>query len=360
MKNLKEVVDKIKKAERIVLYSDSDLDGVTSALILKKTIEYLGKEAKVFFTDKEKRGYGLNVASVEMIKDEAPALLLVTDCGVSNFEGVEKANKLGFEVVIMDHHKPHDKLPEADLIVCPKLHDDAFKERPNAGITLLLSEIVFGERRKELVEYNALAVLADMMPHKEDNAEIIKMAKDNFPVSEGMKSFSDLWQSEDFFQVAQRAVPVLNITDMIDGVPESFIFFNTEEEGLRKKIAEKLISDYKKRKESVENIKKEALKEDEGREILFTGSSLWPSYLLGKVASKLVSELDKPIFLFKDKGDISQGTVRVPEGEDAVEAMKRSKDILITYGGHPPAAGFAIENRYRDQFKENLLNYFKK
>ncbi len=360
MKNLKEVAEKIKKANKVVLYSDSDLDGVTSALILKETIKAMDKEVVCFFADRDKRGYGLNVASVEVIKNEAPALLIVTDCGISNFEGVKKAVDSGFEVVIMDHHKPHERLPEADLIVCPKLHDDPFKERPNAGITLLLSEIILGERRDDLVEYNAIAILADMMPHEEDNLTVLEAAKKNFPSTAGMKTFCDLWESEDFFEIAQKAVPVLNITEMIDYLPEAFIFFNTEKESDRKKMAEKMIADYKGRREAVEKIKREALKNDEGKDILFTGSSLWPSYLLGKAASRLVLELDKPIFLFKDKGDVSQGTVRVPKGEDAVEAMKKSEDILVTYGGHPPAAGFTVENEYLDQFKENLLNYFQR
>ena len=360
MKNLKEAANKIKKAKELVLYTDSDLDGITSGLIAKKTLEEIGKSPAIFFTNKESRGYGLNPDSVEMLKDKAPATLVTMDCGITDFEGVKKAKDLGFEVIVIDHHKPHERVPEADLIVCPKLYGDDFKERPNAGIILELSELLLKEKRADLVELTALAIFGDMMPHVGPNAEVLFEAKNNFPQTTGMIAFKDLVEESEPLKVLQRVAPILNVTEMISGIPEGFIFFSAEDAGYAKTIAQKMTADYKNRKKRVEEIKEKLVKKYDGRDIIFEGSEDWPSFILGKIASQLVSELNKPTFIYKIKDDIAQGSVRVPKGIDAVEAMESAEDILENYGGHPPAAGFTIKVENLDQFKETLIDYFKK
>ncbi len=359
MKNLKKAAEKIKKAESIVIYTDSDLDGITSGLIAQKTLSSLGKEASIFFTNKEDRGYGLGLKSVEMISEKAPdsKLLITMDCGISDFAGVKRARELGFEVVILDHHKPHEKVPEADLIVCPKLHDDKFKERPNAGIILELSELLLGQRKEEFIELTALAIFGDMMPHEGPNKEVLDQFKDNFPATSGVSVFVDIFNMNQPFLLFQEIFPILNVTEMREGVPESFIYFR--ENNRQKNLAKKMIDDYRKRKEKVEKIKLKILKENGDGQLIFKGSREWPSFILGKIASQLVSEIDKPVFIYRIKDDIAQGSVRVPRGVDAVEAMKGSEDILENYGGHPPAAGFTIKEENLEEFKKDLIKYFK-
>lgn len=360
MKNLQKAAKKIKEADELVLYTDSDLDGIASGLIAKKTLEEIGKKPSVFFTDREARGYGLNPESVEMLRGKAPATLVTMDCGITDFEGIKKAKDLGFEVIVIDHHKPHQKIPDADLIVCPKLHDDDFKERPNAGIILELSELILNKRKADLIELTALAIFGDMMPHAGPNAEVLFEAKKGFPQTTGMIAFKDLLEEKEPLKVLQRVAPILNVTEMVSGTPEGFIFFLVEERGYAKNIAQKMINSYKERKKKVEEIKKKLVDKDKGEEIIFEGDKSWPSFILGKIASQLVSELNKPTFIYKIKGDIAQGSVRVPKGIDAVEAMKSAENILENYGGHPPAAGFTIKAENLDQFREELINYFKK
>ena len=359
MKNLNKVAEKIKEAESIVLYTDSDLDGVTSGLIAKKTLEQIGKKSSIFFTNKEDRGYGLGVESVEMISDEAPGLLITMDCGISDFEGVKIAKEKGFDVIILDHHKPHERVPEASVLVCPKLFDDEFKERPNAGIILELSEILLGEKKPEFIELTALAIFGDMMPHEGPNAEVLFEAKSNFPATCGTEAFMKIMNLEEPLSLFQEMSPILNVTKMVSGTPEAFLFFLTKETEYAKGIAQKMINDYKERKEKVEKIKNSLLKEQGDEEIVFAGNGEWPSFILGKIASQLVSELDKPVFVYRTKGDIAQGSVRVPKGIDAVEAMKSAEDLLENYGGHPPAAGFTIKIENLEEFESKLISYFK-
>ncbi len=357
---LKKVASKIEAADKVVLYSDSDLDGVISALLLKITLSERGKEVVCYFADRDKRGYGLNPESVKMIKSESPALLVVMDCGISNFKGVKLAKEEGFEVAIIDHHKPHNKLPEADVIVCPKIYEEGFKERPNAGIIFLLTELIIGKRRKDFNEYTALTIISDMMIREDENAEILKEAVNNFPATEGVKSFTKFIEEKNSLNYLNKIGPILNVTDIISGIPESFTYFLIKDEKERDLTAQRLIEKHEKRKRDADEIKKEIIKKEAENIIIFSGSKKWPSSLLGKIASRLVAETDKPVFIYKDKGTLSRGTVRVPKGVDAVKAMESSENILESYGGHPPAAGFTIKNKNIKEFRKNLEKYFKK
>ena len=115
IKNLKKAVKRILRAtdtkERIILYGDCDPDGVTSVVILKEALESLSANLSfIYFPDREKEGYGINKKALEFFRHEAPALFIVLDCGISNFEEVKIAKKMGFEVLIIDHHEPLSKL----------------------------------------------------------------------------------------------------------------------------------------------------------------------------------------------------------------------------------------------------------
>ena len=187
IKNLKKVADRILKAvknkERIILYGDADLDGVSSVIILKETIKNLGGEiTAVYFPDRETEGYGITRKGLEELKKFTPALLTALDLGIGNFQEVKLAKKMGFEVIIIDHHEVLDKLPEAKIIVDPKQKGDkcSFKGLANAGIVFKLSELLLGKQmteglRENFLQLTALATIADMMPKENDNLEFINL-----------------------------------------------------------------------------------------------------------------------------------------------------------------------------------------
>lgn len=362
MNNLQKVAEKIDSfQEEIIVFSDADMDGVASALILQRTLQALSKDFSCFFADKEKRGYGLKPAAVDLFSDKDSGLIITLDCGISNFEGIKKAKREGFEVIVIDHHEPHDRLPEADLIVCPKNdEEDYFKDIPNAVIALRLGEELLDEKRDDFYEFASLAITGDMMPHKETNAEILGRSLPKFPVTKGMKSFQKVLGLQDARQLLDKAVPFLNVTEMVAGSPESFLFFDVENDDYREDMAQRLIEKHEKRGEKVKEIVEKGIEIDENNseEILFFGDEDWSNFLLGKVASKLVQKLKKPVFVYR-KSEPARGSVRVPEGLNAVEAMEDSEDILDNYGGHPPAAGFTVESENLEEFKNNLIQYFK-
>ncbi|MDP4007429.1 MAG: DHH family phosphoesterase, partial [bacterium] len=142
IKNLDKAALRLQKAaeqaEPIILYGDADLDGVCSAIILKETLRTLGGNVvRVYFPDREKDGYGITPRALKELKKFSPALLVAMDLGISNFKEIEEAKKMGFEVVLVDHHVVLDKLPAADIIVDPKQEGDTypFKELAACGLT---------------------------------------------------------------------------------------------------------------------------------------------------------------------------------------------------------------------------------
>jgi len=376
IKNLKKAAKRIKKAvknkERIVLYGDSDLDGMASVIILKESIRNLGGEiSAVYFPDRESEGYGLNEDALAYLKSQAPALLIVMDCGIGNFNEVKLAKKLGFEVLILDHHKPLGKLPQASIVVNLWQKGDKypFKEFAAAGVVYKLSEVLLEGKpshslKNNLLELAGLATLADMMPQIEDNLAIISeglisLAKTSRP---GLKVFYKIGGFEEQKQIYQKIISACHAGNTKGHINEGYILLTETSleraEELAQSLLERSILKQQLIKEAV--LKAEAKILDNLSElIVFLGDPSWPVLLLGPVASRLCSGHQKPVFIYSQKDGYCQGAVRMPKGQDGVKAMQHCQKLLDTFGGHPQAAGFKVLNSNLDQLKICLIQYFK-
>ena len=373
IKNLKKAAERILKAvqdsERIILYGDGDLDGVTSVIILKETIKTLGgKISSVYFPDRETEGYGVTKKALDFLKKFSPALLITLDCGIGNFKEIKEAKKLGFSVIVVDHHKVLDKLPKADIIVDPKQKGDKylFKELATVGITFKLSELLLGEKmteslRKNFLELVALATIADMMPKVDENKVFIEEGLGYLENSwrPGIKALfeADFLKDYNLHEKVSKVISMLNIRDVENRLPGSFfILTNSSPQELSGLIAN-LREKQKVRKEKI----KEILEEMERRisksqdPIIFEGDSDWDYPLISYIGSIVCRDFEKPTFVFKKLKEESQGTVRVPSGIDSVSLMGKCKDLLITYGGHAKASGFRLKNENLEKFKSCLI-----
>jgi len=295
IKNLKKAAARIKKAiksnEDIILYGDADMDGISSVIILKEAIENLGGKVRaVYFPDREKEGYGLNKKALADLKKYSPALLISLDCGIGNFEEVETAKEMGFEVIIIDHHEILGRIPNASIVVDPKQPGDKypFKQLAAAGLAFKLSEHLLG-----------------------------------FPIAFKLLTCSSINEAKElaamlFKKSVQKKEKIKEIISFLE---------------------EKISGD--------------------SQPIVFEGSSDWQLILLGTAASVISQKYQKPVFLYKKREKESVGSIRAPKGVNVVEAMKHCSKILITYGGHPQAAGFRVKNKNLNKFKECLIEYFK-
>jgi len=378
IKNLKKASDRIKKAikkgESIILYSDADLDGASSLIILEESIRNLGgKIAAIYFPNRETEGYGINEKALEFLKDKAPALLISTDCGIGNIKEVEIAKKMGFEIIIIDHHEVLEKLPKASIIVDTKQKGDKypFKELSATGVVYKLSQELLGDKLKDslknnFLELTALATIADMMPQKEDNSVLIEegLISLNETVRPGLKVFWEINSIEKWKQtkmMASKIVSVMSASETKDHLTDTYLLLTSLDEKTARVLVDDLIEKSKEKHSRIKDITWEVQKrilKDFTCPIVFEGEEDWPLAFMGPVASITCHDFQKPTFLFRKGKERSRGAVRTPKGINSVEAMKSCANLLETFGGHPLASGFAVKNENLEKFKEKLIDYF--
>jgi single-stranded-DNA-specific exonuclease len=371
IKNLKKAGDRIKKAiknkEKIILYGDGDLDGMSSAIILEEVIRNLGGEVAAFyFPDREFDGYGISVRGLAHLENFSPALLVSLDCGIGNFEQVLAAKKMGFKVIIIDHHEILEKLPKAEIVVDPKQKGDkSFKGFSNTGIVFRLAEEMLGKLmtenlRKNFLELTALATIADMMPRESEN-EIL--------ITEGLRYIEDSWRPglkalfdnplidglKTTGQKISKIISILNVRDTKNNMPSAFLLLRNRSMEDSKEIIRKLLEKSEERRDKIRKLTEEAESAIVEKDlIIFTGSKNFEVELNGPVASIVCQKYNKPAFIYKRLEKESIGAVRTPSGVDSVAMMKKCKKMLITYGGHPMASGFRLINENLEEFKACL------
>jgi len=375
IKNLKKAAARIKKAiknqERIILYGDADMDGASSVIILKECIKNLaGEVVVVYFPNRETEGYGINEKALNYLKKYAPSLFIALDCGIGNFEEVKLAKKLGFEVMIIDHHEVLDKLPEASIIVNPKQRGDKylFKEFAAAGVIFRLAEVLLGEKlslslRNNFLELAALATLSDMMPQEEDNwqflSEGLSSLKNTF--RPGLKVFQSLQNNSHPQFLAQKIISACHAGENRDHLNEAYLLLTATSETEAEILAEELIKKSYIRQERIKGIVEETeervLKKTQ-EPIIFEGDKDWPILMAGPAASKICHIYKKPVFLYSQREKDAQGAVRTPADINGVKIMMHCAKLLENYGGHPRAAGFRVKNKNLEKFKQCLIQYF--
>jgi single-stranded-DNA-specific exonuclease len=375
IKNLQKVANRIKKAvknkEKFIIYGDADLDGVASVIILKESIKNLGGEiSAIYFPDRENEGYGITEKGLEYLKNFSPAVFITLDLGIGNFEEVKVAKKLGFEVIIIDHHQVLGKIPQASIVVDPKQKGEKypFKNLATAGIVFKLSEVLLKERltqklKENFLELVALATIADLMPRVEENTLLIEEGLDSLKNTwrPGLKVFSfieSVRNYRNFQEFTQKIISSLNAAEKKDHLNEAYFLLTEQNEKKAKILAKELLEKSQQKhlriKEIVGEIEERIFKKPK-EEIIFEGENDWPLALLGPVASRICQKYQKPTFLFRLDKEKSQGAVRVPLRFDSVKLMSRCSKLLETYGGHAQASGFRVKNENLEKFKNCLI-----
>src|SRR3989344_2467707 len=378
IKNIEKAAKRIKEAvsskEKIILYGDSDCDGISSIVILGEAIKSLGGNiTAIAFPDREKDGYGMNFKALDFLQPHAPALFITADLGIANVKEVDAANAMGFEVIILDHHQVLDELPKASIIVDPQQKDDdsPYQYLCNAGLIFKLVEEMLGDgfsenQRNSLLELTALATISDMVPQIDDNKifieEGLRSLKNTF--RPGLKALLDvLGAGEAAAQGYLKLISCINSAESIDFANQAHELLTNSDSQKCREIAETLLAKVTLKQKNIKDIVQEverrvAKKPDET--IIFEGDPAWKLTLAGPVASIIGSKYEKPTFIYRKMDDESAGSVRsLKDGENSVEAMKSCADILITYGGHPKASGFRINNKNLEKFRTCLVKHFK-
>lgn len=379
--NLKETALLIKKIakekSRVIIYADADMDGASSALITREIFYSLSaiyrkeEKLKIYFPNRSKDGYGLNKKALKDLKSLAPSWIIMVDCGIGNIKEVAAANKLGFKSIIIDHHRVLEKLPKAEIIIDPhqpgEKHD--FREFANAGLCLRLAEEIIKDKKKieELYILTALANIADQVPDRGENEEITKRGLENLKniKNVGIKKLMELveFKNSGKVEVVTKIVGSLNSSENIGDLNEIYLLLAAKTQSEAKKWAENLLKGSKEKSEKkrlvVENVAQRVASLKEKEEIVFEGDKSWRLIHLGSAASELMQRFGVPVFLYAIDKQYSTGSARLPKGYNGVEALSSCKELLGTYGGHPPACGFKFKNQNAAKVKKKLIEFFK-
>jgi len=378
IKNLKKAAQRLKlagkKKEKVIIYGDADLDGVASVIIMQETLENLGADiAAVYFPDREIEGYGITMTALKKLKKFSPALLVAVDLGIGNFAEVEAARNLGFETIIIDHHEILDDVPNADIIIDPKqpIDHSSFKLFSAAGLVFKTAQEALGKNlsprlRINFLELAALATIADMMPREGENQKII-----NEGIADIARSFRPgirvFFEKQNFYgknidknninKTINWMISILNVRDMHNGIPAAYRLLRAKSIEEAKGMIGDFITINEQRRQEIKSVvaQMEAHLANCNEPIIFEGSDQLDLNIAGTVASIICQKYQKPTFIYKILQTESQGTVRSPATIDSVALMKKCKNLLITFGGHPKASGFRLQNKNIAAFKQCLL-----
>ena len=276
-----------------------------------------------------------------------------------------------FEVIIIDHHNPLLKIPEAKILVNPKLDGNTqdFKELCNGGVVWYFAEEAFENKIPEtlgnsLLTLASLASISDMVVQVAYNKEIIEKGLKALEETSrlGLQAFSDIFGK--LRTNTQKIISSLNTAESSHFQNASYLLLTSDSfeecETIARELADKMF--YK--QEQIKSITAEVERRISGKLdelVIFEGDPAWKSILAGSVASVIAAKYRKPCFIFKRMDEESVGSVRsLREGESAVEALKHCAEVLVSYGGHPKAAGFRVKNKNLEKFKNKLTEYFKR
>ena len=378
--DMKIVVDRVLKAieqnEKVAIYGDYDVDGITSTTVLKKFFKDRGLEVKAYIPNRLDEGYGLNIDAINQIKQEGCTLIITVDCGISGIEEINYANSLGIETIITDHHEPADILPKAIAVIDAKRKDNKYPFRELAGVGVALKviqaiSIKMGLDESEYLKYLdlvSIGTISDIVPLVNENRVIAKLGLKllNQTKNIGLKA---LIKSIGFKEINSTTVsfgiaPRINACGRMGHQEEALNLFLTEDEEEALKITEKLNMYNRIRQEKEKAIYNQAISmikdEDKKNETIVLAGENWHHGVIGIVSSKITDMYFKPSILICLEDDIGKGSGRSIPGFDLHKALTECKSSLERFGGHEMAVGLTLKKEKINEFKENFEKIAKK
>ena len=362
-KAVKRILKAIKDDEKVTIFSDYDCDGIPGAVILHDFFKAVGFHNFVnYIPHRHYEGFGFSQEAAEKISTDQSTLIITIDCGTTSVEAVEKANELGLDVIITDHHEAGSQLPPAVAIVNPKIGDSyPFPYLCGAGVVYKLVQALLEEGDFELktgwekwwLDMVGLATVADMVPLTGENRVLAKYGLDVLRKSR-RPGLQQLLRKQ---RVDQRTLteedigftigPRINAASRMDTPEDAFHMLATTDEGEAGARVDHLESLNTKRKTTVALMTKEIHKRMkeliEVPAVIVLGNPNWRPSLVGLSAGKLADEFGKPAFIWgRDGNGIIKGSCRSGGQISVVKLMEEVSGSLIEHGGHHFSGGFSV------------------
>lgn len=364
----------IKNKEKILIFGDYDVDGITSSALLMVALLPLGASINYYLPNREKEGYGLSESVVEKASKNGYSLIITVDNGITAYNASKKAQELGVDLIITDHHRPHENLPIAHSIVDPNQDDCEypFKSLAGVGVTFKIVSLIYKVLKKDMpdkiYELLMLGTVADVVPLVDENRFWVRhgLFKTNVRKSLAMTTLSNNGnirkKSLSSLDIGFMIAPQINALGRLDDPRDAVKFLISSDSEVVESVGRtlKMMNDERKRVErkiyqDIEELIVNKSIDVDNDNVIIASSSSWPSGVIGLVAGKIMNNYGKPTFLFHEYKD---GTLRgscrsIPEF-DVFSALKENQDLLKSFGGHSFAAGLSIDKKNIYELKERL------
>lgn len=360
----------LKNKEKILIFGDYDVDGISATAIMIKTINMMGGHADFYLPNRYIDGYGLTKNVILKIKnDYNPSLIITVDCGISCFEEVEYAKTLGIEIMVTDHHEIPEKIPSG-IVINAKIKNQKYpyRELCGTGLAFKISQALIGEKAFSLLPIASIATIADIVPLTYENRAIVANGLkhlNDLPlgIRELIKSLKIDIKKITVSDISFKIAPRLNASGRMGDAKDSLMLYLVNDNKLIKKYIYKINN---------HNINRQNLCTLAGDDcdaiiskmnmsktpVIILSSKDWDHGILGIVSAKLSARYNRPVFLFteEENGEM-RGSGRSVLGVNIHELLSSMQDILVTYGGHPIAAGVTLRSENFNEFVRRVNEY---
>ena len=374
MHDMQKAVDRINEAieneEKILVYGDYDADGITSTVLLVETLISMGANVSSYIPNRFEEGYGPNKEAFTKIINSGISLIITVDNGIAGVEEVDLANELGCDVIVTDHHKIQDTMPNAYAIIHPE-HPDGnypFKKLAGVGVAFKLAHALLEIFPDFLLDLVAIGTIADMVSITDENRIFVKQGLEllNEDPRIGLKMLLELSSIDtkiDEQTVGFYIAPKLNSIGRMDSAKLGLTFLMEEDPVTAKSLAEQIEQYNIERKKVTEDIVKDVINKiensDKKEKNVIMVSGEYHEGVLGIVASNIVERYQKPVFIMNEKDGVLKGSARSIFDFNIYVAMNKISDLFVAFGGHTLAAGFSFEQSNFEKIEDFLDNEFE-
>jgi single-stranded-DNA-specific exonuclease len=384
MRDMPQAVERLLRAihehEKILLYGDYDVDGTSSVVLLTKAIELAGGAADYHVPHRLKDGYGMRAEVVEAAAERGVKLIVSVDTGIRAAQVVRRANQMGIDVIVTDHHLPEIELPPAVAVLNPNRPDCSYVEKNlcGAGVAFKLAQALVAAqgwpadkvRRicESLLKLAAIATVADVVPLTGENRIIVKHGLDGLRSvrNPGLRALLDVagfahGTAPSSRQVGFQIAPRINAAGRMDTAQSVIEMFLTNDPARARELAQQRHDQNADRQQVEAETREicESMEVDASAAALVYYAENWHRGVLGIVASRLVERLNRPVFVLSRNHEdgLAQGSGRSIPAFHLLEALESMADLFVKFGGHKHAAGVTLDPANVDKFRERFNAY---
>lgn len=377
MPDMKIAVDRIVKAienkEKVIIYGDYDVDGITSITVLKQFLADRGLEVDSYIPNRLDEGYGLNKAAIDKIVSDKYNLMITVDCGISGIEEIDYANSLGLETIVTDHHEPTEVLPNALAVVDAKRKDNQYPFNQLAGVGVVFRVIqaisqVYELEEKEYLKYLdivCVGTISDIVPLVDENRVITKLGLKLVEVTKnvGLKALLTAigYKKIDSSAISFGVAPRINACGRMGHEQDALQLFLTQNIVEATNISKKL-NEYNKERQDIEKrifeqVLNKIENEEKDKPCIVLADENWHHGVIGIVSSKVTEMYYKPSILICFENGEGKGSGRSIPGFDLHEALSKCDTYIDKFGGHSMAIGISVNKENFENFKADFEKY---